>query len=141
MNYFPVFFDLTAQKVLVVGGGEVAVRKLALLERTGAKLLVVSPEFLPEVSERAAAGKISVAIREFVPDDLDGVRLVIVATSRRAVNRWIATLSESSNIPVNVVDDPEASRFIVPAIIDRDPVLVAVSTGGTSPVLERRLRE
>src|SRR4029077_15162974 len=77
----------------------------------------------------------------FVPEDLDGARLVIVATSRRAVNRFIAKLSDSRNIPVNVVDDREASRFIVPAIIDRDPVLVAVSTGGTSPVLARRLRE
>ncbi len=91
--------------------------------------------------ERAAAGKISGAIREFVPDDLDGARLVIVATSRRAVNRWIASLSEARGIPVNVVDDREASRFIVPALIDRDPVLVAISTGGTSPVLARRLRE
>ena len=72
---------------------------------------------------------------------LDGMRLVIVATSRRAVNRWIASLSEARGIPVNVVDDREASRFIVPAIIDRDPVLVAISTGGTSPVLARRLRE
>jgi uroporphyrin-III C-methyltransferase/precorrin-2 dehydrogenase/sirohydrochlorin ferrochelatase len=69
------------------------------------------------------------------------MRLVIVATSRRAINRWIAKLSESRGIPVNVVDDREASRFIVPAIIDRDPVLVAVSTGGSSPVLARRLRE
>ena len=141
MNYFPVFFDLAAQKVLVVGGGEVALRKLALLERTGAKLWVVAPELLPELGERAAAGKISVAMREFVPDDLDGARLVIVATSRRAVNRWIATLCEARGIPVNVVDDREASRFIVPAIIDRDPVLVAISTAGTSPVLARRLRE
>src|SRR5258708_16859982 len=141
MNYFPVFFDLAAQNVLVVGGGEVALRKLALLERTGAKVLVVSPELSPELGERAAGGKISVAMREFVADDLDGVRLVIVATSRRAVNRWIATLCEARGIPVNVVDDREASRFIVPAIIDRDPVLVAISTAGTSPVLARRLRE
>ena len=141
MNYFPVFFDLTAQKVLIVGGGEVALRKLALLERTGAKILLVSPELLPELGERAAAGKISAAVREFVPDDLDGARLVIVATSRRAVNRWIAALCEARSIPVNVVDDREASRFIVPAIIDRDPVLVAISTAGTSPVLARRLRE
>jgi uroporphyrin-III C-methyltransferase / precorrin-2 dehydrogenase / sirohydrochlorin ferrochelatase len=66
---------------------------------------------------------------------------VIVATSRRAVNRWIAKLSDAQRIPVNVVDDREASRFIVPAIVDRDPVLVAISTGGTSPVLARRLRE
>jgi uroporphyrin-III C-methyltransferase/precorrin-2 dehydrogenase/sirohydrochlorin ferrochelatase len=141
MNYFPVFFDLTKQRVLVVGGGEVALRKVALLERTGAAISMVAPEVLPELVERAGAGKISLSVREFAPDDLIGARLVIVATSRRAVNRWIATLSEARGIPVNVVDDREASRFIVPAIIDRDPVLVAISTGGTSPVLARRLRE
>jgi uroporphyrin-III C-methyltransferase / precorrin-2 dehydrogenase / sirohydrochlorin ferrochelatase len=141
MNYFPVFFDLTALKVLVVGGGEVALRKVALLERSGASIALVAPEVLPELQERAAAGKIILAIREFVPNDLDGARLVIVATSRRAVNRWIASLSEARGIPVNVVDDREASRFIVPAIIDRDPVLVAISTQGASPVLARRLRE
>jgi uroporphyrin-III C-methyltransferase/precorrin-2 dehydrogenase/sirohydrochlorin ferrochelatase len=141
MNYFPVFFDLTALKVLVVGGGEVALRKVALLERSGASITLVAPEVLPGLQERAAAGKIILAIREFVPNDLDGARLVIVATSRRAVNRWIASLSEARGIPVNVVDDREASRFIVPAIIDRDPVLVAISTAGTSPVLARRLRE
>jgi uroporphyrin-III C-methyltransferase/precorrin-2 dehydrogenase/sirohydrochlorin ferrochelatase len=141
VNYFPVFFDLTGQKVLVVGGGEVALRKISLLERTGALISVVAPEVAPELVARAASSKLTLAIRGFEPPDLDGVRLVIVATSRRAVNRWIANLSESRNIPVNVVDDREASRFIVPAIIDRDPVLVAVSTGGTSPVLARRLRE
>ena len=141
MNYFPVFFDLSGQQVLIVGGGEVARRKVSLLERTGALITVVAPEIAPELMQRAAAGKLKLAIREFAPDDLDGARLVIVATSRRAVNRWIAKLSEARNIPVNVVDDREASRFIVPAIIDRDPVLVAVSTGGTSPVLARRLRE
>src|ERR1700721_1893958 len=141
MTYFPAFFDLTAQKVLVVGGGEGASRKLALLSRSGAKSTLVAPEIRPEVAAQAAAGKISVVAREFVPSDLDGARLVIVATSRRAVNRWIAALSEARGIPVNVVDDREASRFIVPAIIDRDPVLVAISTGGASPVLARRLRE
>ncbi len=141
MNYFPAFFDLSAQKVLIVGGGEVALRKLTLLERCGAKITVVAAEVLPELRERAAAGRIRTVIREFVPDDLDGARLVIVATSRRAVNRWIASLSEARGIPVNVVDDREASRFIVPALIDRAPVLIAISTGGTSPVLARRLRE
>jgi uroporphyrin-III C-methyltransferase/precorrin-2 dehydrogenase/sirohydrochlorin ferrochelatase len=141
VNYFPVFFDLTGQRVLIVGGGEVALRKVTLLERTGAAISLVAPEIVPELLERAAAGQLQIARREFAADDLDGMRLVIVATSRRAVNRWIANLSESRNIPVNVVDDREASRFIVPAIIDRDPVLVAISTGGTSPVLARRLRE
>ena len=141
MNYLPVFFDLKSLKVLIVGGGEVALRKLALLERTGGSITVVAPTVLPDFEARAAAGKIDLKLREFVPEDLNGARLVIVATSRRAVNRWIASLSEARAIPVNVVDDREASRFIVPAIIDRDPVLVAVATEGTSPVLARRLRE
>jgi uroporphyrin-III C-methyltransferase/precorrin-2 dehydrogenase/sirohydrochlorin ferrochelatase len=141
VNYFPVFFDLVGQKVLIVGGGDVALRKVSLLERTGAAITVVAPEIAPELMARATAGTLKLAMREFEPSDLDGVRLVIVATSRRAVNRWIAKLSDSRNIPVNVVDDARASRFIVPAIIDRDPVLVAISTGGASPVLARRLRE
>jgi len=141
VTYFPVFFDLAKQQVLVVGAGEVALRKVALLERSGAAITVVAPQIHPELEARAAAGAISLNVREFVPQDLDGMRLVIVATSRRAINRWIAKLSDSRGIAVNVVDDREASRFIVPAIIDRDPVLVAVSTGGTSPVLARRLRE
>jgi len=139
--YFPVFFDLDGQQVLVVGGGEVALRKITLLERTGASITLVAPEVHPELMARAAAGNLQLTVREFEPDDLNGARLVIVATSRRAVNRWVAKLSEARGIPVNVVDDREASRFIVPAIIDRDPVLVAISTGGTSPVLARRLRE
>src|SRR5271170_6887805 len=126
MNYFPVFFDLRAQKVLIVGGGEVALRKAALLERTGAAITLVAPDIHPELKVRADSGTITLEAREFVPEDLKGARLVIVATSRRAINRWIAALSESRGIPVNVVDDREASRFIVPAIIDRDPVLVAV---------------
>ena len=141
MNYFPVFFNLAEQPVLVVGGGEVALRKVQLLARSGAAITLVAPQVHPELQERAAAGTMKLAVREFVPEDLNGARLVIVATSRRAVNRWIASLSEARNIPVNVVDDREASRFIVPAIVDRDPVLVAISTAGTSPVLARRLRE
>ncbi|MGO9931811.1 MAG: siroheme synthase CysG [Steroidobacteraceae bacterium] len=141
MNYFPVFFNLKAQRVLLVGAGGVALRKVAQLVQSGASITVVAPQIHPELLARAAAGTIKLIVREFVPADLDGARLVIVATSRRAINRWVAKLSDARGIPVNVVDDREASRFIVPAIIDRDPVLVAVSTGGSSPVLARRLRE
>jgi uroporphyrin-III C-methyltransferase/precorrin-2 dehydrogenase/sirohydrochlorin ferrochelatase len=138
VQYFPVFFNLAGVRVLVVGGGEVALRKVSLLERTGALITLVAPEIRPELEARA---ELHLRVREFEPQDLDDMRLVIVATSRRAINRWIASLCEAQGIPVNVVDDKEASRFIVPAIIDRDPVLVAISTGGTSPVLARRLRE
>ncbi len=141
MNYFPAFFDLRGQRVLVVGGGEVALRKVTLLERAGAAVRVVAPEIHPELAARAARGSLAVLAREFEPNDLDGARLVVVATDGRALNRWVAKLADARGIPVNVVDDRDASRFIVPAIIDRDPVLVAVSTEGTSPVLARRLRE
>ena len=141
MRYFPVFFDLRGQPVLVVGGGEVALRKVTLLERAAADIRLVAPQLTADLAQRASEGKIEAAVREFLPEDLDGVRLVIVATSRRALNRWIASLCEARGLPVNVVDDRDASRFIMPAIIDRDPVLLAVSTGGSSPVLARRLRE
>jgi len=109
MNYFPVFFNLAGARVLVVGGGEVALRKVTLLERTGALITLVAPEIRPELQARTA---LSLRAREFEPADLEGMRLVIVATSRRAINRWIASLCEAQAIPVNVVDDKEASRFI-----------------------------
>jgi uroporphyrin-III C-methyltransferase/precorrin-2 dehydrogenase/sirohydrochlorin ferrochelatase len=141
LKYFPLFFDLNGQKVLIVGGGEVALRKVSLLERAGASIMLVAPRIVPELAQRAADGALTLARREFLAEDLNDARLVVVATSHRALNRWIASLSEARAIPVNVVDDRAASRVIVPAIIDRDPVLVAVSSAGSSPVLARRLRE
>jgi uroporphyrin-III C-methyltransferase/precorrin-2 dehydrogenase/sirohydrochlorin ferrochelatase len=141
VKYFPVFFDLAGQTVLVVGGGEVALRKVALLLRAGAQVRVVAPHIEPALAALAGDESLTLFVREFVPDDLCEARLVVVATDQHAVNRFIATLCEARRIPVNVVDDRAASRFIVPALIDRDPVLVAVSTGGSSPVLARRLRE
>jgi uroporphyrin-III C-methyltransferase/precorrin-2 dehydrogenase/sirohydrochlorin ferrochelatase len=141
MNYFPLFFDLKGQPVLVVGAGSVASRKVQLLARAQAAITVVAPLVDAELARLAAAGQIEVRAREFLPEDLQGRRLVIVATSKRALNRWIASLCEARAIPVNVVDDSQASRVIVPAIVDRDPVIVAISTAGTSPILARRLRE
>ena len=142
MNYFPVFFDLRDERVLVVGGGEVAWRKTELLLRAGARVLLVAPDIHAQLTLRAAKdAHLTLIMREFQPQDLEGARLVIVATAQRGVNRFIAKLADARHVPVNVVDDREASRFIVPALIDRDPVLVAVSTAGASPVLARRLRE
>ena len=92
MRYFPVFFNLDAKKVLVVGAGQVALRKVCLLERTAAAITVVAPQVAPELMQRATAGRLQVAMREFAPSDLAGARLVIVATPRRAVNRWVAKL-------------------------------------------------
>jgi uroporphyrin-III C-methyltransferase/precorrin-2 dehydrogenase/sirohydrochlorin ferrochelatase len=141
MEYFPIFIRLAEQPVLVVGGGEVAARKTELLLRAGAHVTVVAPELIASLADKVARGTIEYRNGEFHPDHLVGKRLAIAATSKRAVNAWVATHAERLNIPVNVVDDRELSRFIVPAIVDRSPVIVAVGSSGDAPVLTRRLRE
>jgi uroporphyrin-III C-methyltransferase/precorrin-2 dehydrogenase/sirohydrochlorin ferrochelatase len=141
MDYFPIFLRLANEPVLVVGGGEVAARKIDLLLRTAAKVTVVSPELSDSLAAKAAAGDITYVPGEFQPELLDGMRLAIAATDKQSVNAWVAHQCERRNIPVNVVDDRELSRFIMPAIVDRSPVVVAVGSSGDAPVLTRRLRE
>jgi uroporphyrin-III C-methyltransferase/precorrin-2 dehydrogenase/sirohydrochlorin ferrochelatase len=145
MDYFPIFLRLTGEPVLVVGGGLVAARKIELLQRAGARVTVVAPEINPEIgdsiAQRVAAGQLVHLAEEFRPQHLHGMRLVIAATDKHAVNAWVAHHAERDNVPVNVVDDRELSRFIMPAIVDRSPVLLAVASSGDAPVLTRRLRE
>lgn len=141
MDYFPIFLRLVNEPVLVVGGGEIAARKIDLLLRTGAKVTVVSPELIDSLAKKVAAGAIAHLLDEFHPEHLDGMRLAIAATDKQSVNAWVAHQAERRNIPVNVVDDRELSRFIMPAIVDRSPVVVAVGSSGDAPVLTRRLRE
>jgi uroporphyrin-III C-methyltransferase/precorrin-2 dehydrogenase/sirohydrochlorin ferrochelatase len=141
MNYLPIFLRLQAQPVLVVGGGAIALRKIELLRKANAQVTVVAPELNDAVRALVTQGAIKHLAEEFKPEHLDGMRLAIAATSHRAVNAWVAHQAEVRNIPVNVVDDRELSRFIMPAIVDRSPVIVAVSSGGDAPVLTRRLRE
>jgi len=121
MRHFPVFLDLQDAPVLIVGGGEVAARKRALLRQAGAAVTVVAPD-------------------RFEPADVRGVRLVIAATGDALVNAAVAAAAREANAPVNVVDDASLSSFIMPAIVDRSPLLVAISTGGAAPVLATRLR-
>jgi uroporphyrin-III C-methyltransferase / precorrin-2 dehydrogenase / sirohydrochlorin ferrochelatase len=141
MDYFPIFLRLAGEPALVVGGGEVAARKIELLLRAGAAVTVVAPELIGSLAQKSAAGVIRHIADEFRPEHLDGSRLAIAATDRRSINAWVAHQAERRNIPVNVVDDRELSRFIVPAIVDRSPVVVAVGSSGDAPVLTRRLRE
>ncbi len=141
MDYFPIFLRLVGEPVLVVGGGEVAARKVALLRRAGASVTVVAPELNDSLREHVERAEIAHIAAEFQPTHLDGVRLAIAATNRQAVNAWVAHQAEVRNIPINVVDDRELSRFIVPAIVNRSPVIVAVGSSGDAPVLTRRLRE
>jgi uroporphyrin-III C-methyltransferase/precorrin-2 dehydrogenase/sirohydrochlorin ferrochelatase len=140
MDFLPIFMNLRGQRCLVVGGGEVAVRKAALLQEAGAKVRVVSPELIGALKEQAADGVIEHRQGQFEPADLEGVALVIAATDDAAVNRQVSELARERQLPVNVVDNPELCSFIVPSIIDRSPVQIAVSTGGSSPVLARLLR-
>lgn len=141
MDYFPIFLRLRNEPVLVIGGGEVAARKIDLLLRAGARVRVVAPELSASVAALAASGAVEHIAAEFAPEQLQGVRLAIAATDKSAVNAWVAHQAERRNIPVNVVDDRELSRFIMPAIVDRSPVIVAVGSSGDAPVLTRRLRE
>jgi uroporphyrin-III C-methyltransferase/precorrin-2 dehydrogenase/sirohydrochlorin ferrochelatase len=135
-----MFFQLENRPCLVVGGGEVAARKVSLLLRAGGKVSVISPELCESLQGRLNAGEITHLNKSFAADDLSDYVLVIAATDDAAVNRQISEIARQKNIPVNVVDQPELCSFIVPSIIDRSPVQVAVSTGGASPVLARLLR-
>ena len=141
MRYFPLFLDLVGKPVLLVGGGEVAARKFMLLKDAGAKVSVVAPLLGEELGAALARGEITHHAREFAPADIDGMWLIVAATNDRAVNAAAAAAANTARIPCNVVDDRELSSFIMPAIIDRSPVQIAVSTGGTSPVLARLIRE
>ena len=140
MQYFPVFFDLKGKRCLVVGGGDVAARKVSLLFRAGAEVLVISPELCESLQNRVANGEIKHEARSFKDADIDACVLIVAGTDDQAVNKRVSELAHAKCIPVNVVDQPALCSFIVPSIIDRSPVQVAVSTGGASPVLARLLR-
>ncbi|MFQ2484072.1 siroheme synthase CysG [Aeromonas caviae] len=141
MDYLPIFCRLDNKPVLLVGGGEVAERKARLLLDAGAQLTVVAPELDPELAELAASGSIEWLAGEFAPQQLTGKWLVVAATDRREVNALVYQSANQARIFANVVDDPKRSSFIMPSIIDRSPLMVAISSGGKAPVLARLLRE
>lgn len=140
MDYLPVFLKIRTRPCLLVGGGRVAARKAALLLRAGAKLTVVALQCCAELRERAAQGEVTLIERAFEPHDLENAVLVIAATDDETVNRAVYELASRLRIPVNVVDNPALCSFIMPSIVDRSPVQIAVSTSGASPVLARLLR-
>ena len=141
MDYLPIFCRLDNKPVLLVGGGEVAERKARLLLDAGAQLTVVAPDLDPELAELAANGSIEWLAGEFAPAQLTGKWLVVAATDRREVNALVYQSANQARIFANVVDDPKRSSFIMPSIIDRSPLMVAISSGGKAPVLARLLRE
>jgi uroporphyrin-III C-methyltransferase / precorrin-2 dehydrogenase / sirohydrochlorin ferrochelatase len=140
MDYFPVFFNLKGQDCLVIGAGDIAARKIELLSRAGAKITVIAREISPVVATMRTSHSLLIYQKSFAPSDLKQFRLIISATDNIETNKLVAQTASEQRIPVNVVDNPGLSSFIFPAIVDRSPIVIAVSSGGAAPVLARLLR-
>ncbi len=140
MNLLPIFVNVRHRACVVVGGGEIALRKINLMRRAGADVLVVAPALCEQLEAQYATGDIRWLAQAFIADCLEGAMLVVAATDDGEVNRVVSAAAQARNLPVNVVDSPELSTFIMPSIIDRSPVMVAISSGGAAPVLARMLR-
>ena len=140
MDYLPIFLKVQDRPCLVVGGGKVAARKATLLQRAGARVTVIAPEISDELGKMAEQGQLAIDQRAFRDSDMDNKVLVIAATNDETLNRRISQLAGERHIPANIADNLELCNFIMPSVIDRSPVQVAVSTGGSSPVLARLLR-
>ncbi|HCS64986.1 MAG TPA: uroporphyrinogen-III C-methyltransferase [Cellvibrio sp.] len=140
MEYFPVFLDLKNRLCLLVGGGDIATRKGRLLSKAGARLRVVAPEISNELRELVAQNNGELYEREYQTDDLNDCVIAIAATDIESLNEQISADAQARNLPVNVVDSPALCTYITPAIIDRSPLVIAISSGGESPVLARLIR-
>ena len=140
MELYPVFLNLKNRSCLVVGGGEVASRKVAGLLRAGAKVRVVSPEISSQLRSLRRNKKVQWKKKPFSAADIHGQRLVVAATNHRSVNLSVAKVCRMKKIPVNVVDRPELCDFQVPSVIRRGALTLAISTGGASPALAKTIR-
>ncbi len=141
MDFLPVFLNVRDRRTVVVGGGAVAARKTELLLRSGARVTVIAPRVTSAFATLLETQRVEHRSERFAPSALVGAVVVIAATDQPSVNAAVAEAARARNIPVNVVDDLEQSTFIVPAMVDRDPVIVAVGTSGNAPVLARYVRE
>jgi uroporphyrin-III C-methyltransferase / precorrin-2 dehydrogenase / sirohydrochlorin ferrochelatase len=140
MGFLPIFLNIMDRPCLVVGGGVIAARKINQLIKAGANVTVVAPEICGEVQDLFKENRIKHVAAIFSPEHLDDMVLIIAATDNQAINQQVSELAKSRNLPVNVVDNPALCTFIMPSVIDRSPVQIAISTGGASPILARLLR-
>ncbi len=138
--YYPVSLNIRGRKCVVLGGGQVALRKVKVLLEHGADAEVISPDLCPELVQLAGSGKISVRTHAYETGDLAGAFLAVAATDDAEINRQVAAEAQNRAILVNVVDDAENSNFIVPSYLRRDGLTIAVSTSGQSPALARKIR-
>ena len=139
-SYYPIFLNIKGKLCVVVGGGEVAERKVKTLVEQDAQVMVISQSITKGLENLAQQGAIQVMLRDYRPGDLSGAMVAIAATDDARVNRQIAEDGARWGVLVNVVDDPEASDFIVPSQFCRGDVVIAISTGGHSPALAKKIR-
>ncbi len=139
--YYPVYLNLRGRSCVIVGGGAVAEGKIGRLLDSGADICVVSPDATPGIQQFAADGVVRWEQRKYKRGDLEGAFIAIAATNAREVNRSVFEEAEERGVMLNAVDDPPNCSFIAPAIVQRGPVTLAISTGGVSPALARKLRE
>ena len=140
MNTFPLFFKLDNRKVLIVGGGDVALRKADLLSRAGAAITIVAPSICDELHALLSDEKHTLIYENYNKKYMQGARVIIAGTDDEALNHQIHADATALNIPVNVVDTPHLCDFIFPAIVDRNPIVIGISSNGKAPVLARLLR-
>jgi precorrin-2 dehydrogenase/sirohydrochlorin ferrochelatase len=141
MSFYPVLLDLTGKKVLVVGGGQVAQRKVETLLEYEAKIYIIARSLTNKLNEMVEFKKVVFLGKELLPHHLDGAFLVIAATNDKALNHRVSEEAKRRGMLVNAVDQPADCNFIVPSIIRRGDLLVAISTSGKSPAMAKRIRE
>jgi len=139
--YYPIYIDIENRDVVIIGGGNVCARKAETMMKYGARVTVVSPEFTDEIEQWAGEGKLAIKRKHYDDGDLEGANIVIASTDDQRVNEQIAADCRRRRIPVNVVDVTPLCEFIVPAIIEKGSIQIAVSTGGKSPAVARTLKE
>jgi precorrin-2 dehydrogenase len=140
MGYIPIFLDVTGRECVVVGGGEIAARKVESILEAGAHVTVVSPRLSPPMDAIVASGLATHIARDYQPGDIRGCVLVYAATDDPKLHRELAAEARALGIPINVVDVPELCTFTAPAVVKRGELQIAISTGGASPAFAARLR-
>lgn len=140
MKYYPIFLDIRNKACVVIGGGDVAERKVVLLLSAGARVSVVSPEFTVNLVRMGEDGKILLIRRPYQEGDLKGAFLAYAATDDEDINNRVYMEGEREGVLLNVVDEPEMCNFIVPSVVNRGALSIAISTGGSSPAFAKRLR-
>ncbi len=138
---FPIFLDLVGRRVLVIGGGAVAARKVRSLLESGAEVRVIAPQFVAEIRAWAEKARLELVPRVYQPGDIERTALVIAATDDPEVNATVYEEAQAAGIWVNVVDDPSHCSFYVPSQVTRGPISIAISTQGESPALAQQLRK